>query len=150
MYIQNIVEPEGVREVFTRDTDSLKLELEGHGQVGSVHLSKGTLQAGNNCTTQQRPDMPEIKAWWFWQKDVLVELGYGKGRCRAVQKEAVPSVLDLGLGKTLHPVSKEAADQSSPWLSKSCSWLEAELTQKALRTPSAVPGTFITGTQNKS
>lgn len=28
MYIQDIVEPEGVREVFTRDTDSLKLELE--------------------------------------------------------------------------------------------------------------------------
>lgn len=68
MYIQDIVEPEGVREVFTRDTGSLKLELEGHGQVGSVHLPKGTLQAANSYTTQQRPDMPEIKAWRFWQK----------------------------------------------------------------------------------
>lgn len=68
MYIQDIVEPEGVRGVFTRETDSLKLELEGHGLVGSVHLSGGTLQAGNNHTAQQRPDMPEIRAWRFWQK----------------------------------------------------------------------------------
>lgn len=81
---------------------------------------------------------------------VSVELGYGKGRCGAVQKEAVPSVLDLGLGKTLHSVSKETADQRRPWLSKSRSWLEAELTLKALLTASAVPGTFITGTQSKS
>lgn len=60
-----------------------------------------------------------------------------------------------GLGKALHPVSKETADQSGPvTIFQSRGWLEAGLELEALPTPSPapfcsnrVPAVFAPGTQ---
>lgn len=99
--VQDVVVPEGVREGLTRGTESLELELEGHGQVGNIHVREGPLQAGN--TTQQRPDASQSKAWRLLAEVSQSSWGWRR-RCGVMEDEAIPSSLALGLGKTLHSI----------------------------------------------
>lgn len=109
--VQDVVVPEGVREGLTRGTESLELELEGHGQIGNIHVREGPLQAGN--TTQQRPDASQSKAWRLLAEVSQSSWGWRR-RCGVKEDEAIPSSLALGLGKTLHSISKEIEDQRDP------------------------------------
>lgn len=111
MCVQDVVVPEGVREGLTRGTESLELELEGHGQVGNIHVREGPLQAGN--TTQQRPDASQSKAWRLLAEVSQSSWGWRR-RCGVMEDEAIPSSLALGLGKMLHSISKEIEDQRDP------------------------------------
>lgn len=119
-------------------------------ELVSTQVSGGPSRAGNSAT-QQRPEASEQSLVTSKKQKYFSQAEAWRRKCGVVEDEAGPR----GLGKALHPVSKETADQSGPvTIFQSRGWLEAGLELEALPTPSPalfcsnrVPAVFAPGTQ---